>query len=88
MRTANYHKSSNDFDTTAHKMNKKLKAKPLEQCRCYNNEDGRRALAARKESGEHTSWCYLSKSQKFYYPQCHSYYFTNDVKVNCKLNLL
>jgi hypothetical protein len=31
----NYHKSSNDFDVTANKMNKKLKAKPLEQCRCY-----------------------------------------------------
>jgi hypothetical protein len=35
------------------------------------------------------SWCYLCKSQKFYYPQCHSYYFTNDDKVNstfCKSN--
>ena len=30
MRIANYHKSSNDFDTAANKMNKKLKAKPLE----------------------------------------------------------
>ena len=52
MRIANSHKSSNDFVT-----NRKLKGKSFEQRRSNNNEDGRRAATARKQSGEPTSWC-------------------------------